>query len=399
MQIFKFGEYWDISTFLLTVLLGIGLCLFGRLGAIKGKKIYYFIIYGLLLFVYTFRGITHGADTGTYVASFQDSLVFNNTYNAGYEPLFKIVTFLIRHITDNYNIYFLLSGVLICSAYLLFIKTFWSKESGFSCIFLISIEFMYDMNIMRYAFAHSIFLIILCLLAKGKSASPIVLSLISILFHYTSIFTFLFVLVYLFFRKANNKQRISLFIVLIVFIVLMSIFAKIVLAGTRYAFYFESVNPTIIGSWKQIFFGLCAIIMMIGGFLKTEKSKVVIASGLFGLSLIPFVLINGAYRVPYFFLMPGFYLFQLTIDRAFGKRNRLLYVLVSFAFIVFYYLFDLSRRSQDYGFKFEFVEFEFGVVLLYVVVLIASFIILSPLIFGKRKKKYRRRVKYIKCTT
>ena len=159
MRLFIFGDYWHLGTFFIVFLIGFAFYSLGKIGAVKKNSSSYFLLFLILLFFYTFRDITHGADTGTYAMAFQKATALTNEYNAGFEPLFRLYTFIIRLFTNKYNVYFLITGVLICGAYVYFIKTFWSGRMGYVFLFLLAVEFFYDINIMRSAIAGSLFLI------------------------------------------------------------------------------------------------------------------------------------------------------------------------------------------------------------------------------------------------
>lgn len=390
MVVFKFGEYWDTLTFFLVLILGIVIYILTKIGAVRKKPFSFFLLFALLLFVYTFRNYTHGADTGTYVVSFRESLTFTNPINESYEPFFKIFTFLVRKITDNYNIYFLISGILICGSYIYFLKTFWMEKQGFLLTVLVAVEFFYDLNIMRYALAHSLFLISLCLLIKKKNLWAILLSLCSVLFHYTAIITLFFVLFYLLYIKCNKKKQITISVLLIFVMTAGAVAVHFLIGGTRYAKYFDTISPTLLGNWKQLFFGIIAFAYLLFIPNKTKKETIATVCGLFGLSLVPFVLINGAYRITYFFLIPEFYLLQTVIDRFTKKTIRLPWNILSAAFIVFYYLFDLSRRSQDYGFKYELAPFLNETITVFCITLFLAFLIMCVYKKKPLKKKYKK---------
>lgn len=382
MQIvFEFGEYWDLNTFFLIMLVGVAICFFHYKGTIVDNRnnatsiylgkiklvktnIWYALMFFLLLFLYTFKSMKYGADSGTYVTAFRLATSMFNELNKGWEPLFILFNFLIRKITDNYTVYFFFAGVIVAYGYVRYIREFWTGKEDSLFLILISISFFYDLNIMRSGIGCSFLLISLCHLKNDNFGKAVVLSIVALLFQYTLIVHFFFLVFYwVVNRRDQNLNQISINRAIIYeilgFILVLgaTYILKRLLVGTRYAYYFNTMTPTILGNWSIILSFMLAIIVLCR---KVEDKRINIAmmAALYSFLLIPPVIIIGAYRLtqyhfPIRILLWGW----LSVDILKKDSINLIFrKIIIIAMIVFYAVFYLGRRSLNPGFAYHLVD-------------------------------------------
>lgn len=376
MSVFEFGEYWDTGTFLLILVVGILICYWiwqanicSRTMVIRktGGDIhinqYYVMIFLLLLFIYTFKDISFGADTDYYVKTFLASTDYHNDWNQGLEPLYIGFNYIVRKFTSNYTVYFFVAGVFIVSGYIKFIKCFWEKDCESLFAILIATQFFYDMNIMRSAMACTFLMYSFCALKEQYIKKAFLYTVMGVFFQTTVIVNIPFLLFYWVIRK-NDKIRIMkvifIFSLALVGTTIVTVIARMLFVGTRYEYYFSDggMQPTLLGNWPIILTGILAIFVL--GYRKknSEKIDIIILAALFSALLIVPVIILGAYRLTMYYYMPRLvlwgYVFKNYIANDAG--NKRIKKGIAFAIVLFYALYVISRRSSTYGFAYSLVE-------------------------------------------
>lgn len=381
-QLFEFGEYWKTSTMIMFLFIGIIVCLLGKMGAKKRKGnnlvqwagIYsnvkhirinwpYILMFLLLLFVFTFRSENTGADTIEYVKIFKAStqlVEFNNlldTFNY-YEPLFLLVNYLVRLITENYTVYFFVCGCIISYSYVRFIYTFWDAKKNHLFLVIFAAAFHYDLNVLRSALATSFVLLSLCSIYEKRYFKSVMLIMIGILFHYTAIINIpLPIFYYLIEKKEKISKKKTVVLLFIGMLILFVIVPKLsgILSFTRYQSYLGNMNTVnILGLWNIIATIGLAILMFHSKKIKTRRGNCLVVFALY--NIVPLILnINlGMYRVTGFYLMPRISLWDEKISEYKGS-NRLIVNGISLILVLIILLFKMSRYSSNPGFAYEFV--------------------------------------------
>lgn len=155
------------------------------------SKAYFTCFFLVLLFLAVFRKVTYqlgGTDAPNYIYNFLH--IFEGVRNTGesreIEWGFHEITILIRHITDNYRIYFAFMYGIIIYGYIKFIKDNCPTGLSYIPFLLLMYPFIKSFNTMRTSVAISIFLIGLSYIDKSKWKS-LLITASSILFHRISL--------------------------------------------------------------------------------------------------------------------------------------------------------------------------------------------------------------------
>lgn len=381
-QLFEFGEYWKTGTMIMFLFIGIIVCLLSKIGVKKRKdndlaqwasinsnvvhiriNWPYILMFLLLLFVFTFRSENTGADTIEYVKVFKAStqlVRFNNLWDTlnYYEPLFLLINYLVRLVTENYTVYFFVCGCIISYSYVRFIYTYWDARKNHLFLILFAAAFHYDLNVLRSALATSFVLLSLCSIYEKRQFKSIILTIIGSLFHYTAIINITLPIFYYLIEKKekiNKKKTIVLLFtgIMILFIIIQKMLE--ILSFTRYQSYLENViTVNILGLWNIIATIGLAILMFYSKRTKTRRDNCLIVFGLY--NIVPLILnINlGMYRVTGFYLMSRISLWDEKISKYKGV-NRLIINGISLILVLIILLFKMSRYSSNPGFAYEFV--------------------------------------------
>lgn len=376
MQIFRFGEYWSTDTFFIVLTVGFVASFLAAKGCRQKKyvlsigkhkltfNVYYFMLYLLLLFLYTFKSISYGADTDFYVKTFLDSTQFNNSLNVGLEPLFKLFNYCVRKITDSYIGYFFFSGLFVAAGYTVFIKEFFKEDCNRIFVALISVQFFYDMNIMRSGIGGTFLLLSLCLLKNKQIKKAIIVSGIGALFQVTLIVNIPCIILYYVLSRNNTikfGRAVGFFILAFIGITVVSWGSINVLMGTRYSYYLTTndMNATVLGNWNVILSGFLAWLILYNRKEINPKIDVAITSCLMSVLLIVPVVLLGAYRLTMYFYLPRLVLWGYAFNRYIANtlESKIAKNMIAVFIVVFYTLFVLSRRSFTYGYVFSLTDF------------------------------------------
>lgn len=378
--LFPIGEYWDWNTFLLYVSISICVCVLCRWGAeykhdinIKQPKraisinkgtILYFFAFVILTTLATIRSPEVGSDTLVYVGYFHNFDTINFSWGdllkfQQMEPGFQLYLMLIRNITNNYHIFFLVAYSFVSAMYIKYIKFFYDKDSNY--LFLIIFIFFYTSNMsgMRAAIATGFLLQSFIFLSQKKYIKSAFLTLIACAFHYTMMFNFvLLFMTYLMERKELFQKKWILPVGLtlsFVFSFAMTNVLKSILASTKYEYY-ASVSLedlSILGSVFYLFYAILAFIFYKDISLKCKtknKIKNIFLLTINFLLTYPAIYVTAAYRIPNYYAMPRLTIwseFTNIAERRYFKHDKLLFRVVIFIIVILYLLFKYTRAAEN----------------------------------------------------
>lgn len=377
MTLFEFGEYWDTTTFILILTVGFALCYFTKKARVADKELvlvikkskihlnkWCILIFVLLLFLYTFKDISFGADSEYYVKTFLASTSFNNTWNVGLEPLYKLFNYVVRHITDNYTLYFFFAGLFIATGYTYFIREFWINDNSLLIfLVLVSTQFFYDMNIMRSAMGGTFILFSFCALKNMDFKRAVILTMIGVFFQVTLIVNIPFIILYWILARNGKVKFLKTIVILVIALIatyVVCLIANRYIAVTRYAYYSsgQDMNPTLIGNWPILISGILSLMMLNNRNECNSKIDLAILSSIFSLVLVIPVIMLGAYRLTMYFYLPRLYMWGYFFKKyiADNQGNRIIKNIFAIAIVLFYTLFVISRRSSIYGFTYRLTD-------------------------------------------
>lgn len=374
MQLFEFGEYWNTGTFILILLTGCTMSFLaaqatkgpkflriGRNVVLRKEQTCYSLIFAVLVFLYTFKDISFGADSGLYIQAFQASTTFLHQYNSGWEPLFNLLCFLVRQLTDNYTVFFFFSGLIIAGGYVKFIKTFWRKDCDFLFLILLAQQFFYDMNIMRSGIGGAFVLLSFCYLKDNQIKKAMLASVVATLFQYTLIVNFGVIILYaLLVRNGilSKKLMVQYTLLALVGAVILCFVARVVISNTRYSHYLTEIHPTILGNWSVFLSVAVAVGTLILAPKSDSRLNVTVVAALFSLIMVVPVLLLGAYRLTIYYYVPRLFVWGYSSKQIIGKRgiHPHLHKALVIGAVLFFALFTISRRSVTPGFAYKLVD-------------------------------------------
>lgn len=207
--------YWSWSSLALYCILGFVGMNCAEMAFSKGKKAllnrYYISWYLVWLFFAVFRKVSPGlggADANSYVDYFQHCLdaVQTNIYSYRTEVGWRLFNKVIRYITGDYHLLFVIVYSVIIWSLIYFIHEFWGEYSNKIPLFVVVYGYLITFNIIRSGFAIALCLIASVLLYKKKYLSSVVLAIASIFIHSASVF---YVGFWIFYWLYKRKEKIQ----------------------------------------------------------------------------------------------------------------------------------------------------------------------------------------------
>lgn len=208
----------------------------------KNTKLYYCyaVVFVLLLTVVAVLrkvdvGIG-GADAQNYIDHFRNKTAIINWVKKG-EFIFAYFTAFIRLFTNDYRIYFFVIYATMALSYLIFIKTYTSKNVSYIPMLALIYFYLLSFSIIRTVFAIAIFLLGLSLFKKHKIWGSLVIAS-TIFIHRASVFAVGVILFYFIYKKWLSKlkwkQQIVLFTILSIVLSLLAFGIKEILISSNY---------------------------------------------------------------------------------------------------------------------------------------------------------------------
>lgn len=302
-----------------------------------------------------------GTDAITYVTDFRN-MVHRLSYYIDWdkiktltqrEPIYYLLTWLIRRWTSNYKVYFFVVYFIISFGITYAAVSFYQGKLKISKmpVMLLFVCYLHSFNVMRNWIAISICMIGLVNLQKGKDKNFIIALLIGVGFHYSTAILGLFYIFYRFFksnwmlekiRNARQKNRIYkriLFILIPVTNVALYIYSNVIMtyfAETKYRTYME-MQISWIGYLPVIIFALAAIGFYTELISLDKKNKIAVIGTVVNASLF-YVYINmGGYRLNDCFIFFRIMLL-IQLERVFIEvyHNRILSFCVNLCIILYF---------------------------------------------------------------
>ncbi len=337
-----YGEWKALAFFSALFIIIMQICKI-RIQNNKGKrsKIFYIISFFILTFLLGCRviDVTYGGkDTKGYILQFLNTTK-NSTFNDS-EPLYKIYILIIREFTNNWRFFIIISMSIFASCFLYFVYSFYKEKFIYSLFLIWPVFLYYSCSVLRNGLAIAFSQVSIVLLSKKKYTFALLLSFISVFFHYSAICILIFE-VFLFFTMLLSKLRFKIYNIIIISIVILLASAPVItqiFEATRYAFFARNVNSSILGFLPYYIIGILALK---NHHLVIEKySDTVCIYAVYFLCLIyPLCQTFGIYRIPYYFISPLCVIAADIIDLYYRKwivkTKRSYFVYHSAVFLIF----------------------------------------------------------------
>lgn len=331
--------------------------------------IFFLIIsYSIFIWFSAFRVIDigyGGIDALAYKKIFYNASgnIIESINNQFYEPGYAIIIWFARTLSDNYSF----ALIIIYSIMFLFLKNLikeisWSKYTPIS-IFLLLTLWLSSFNTLRVILAIFIATSVFILLSKRKYKSALLLTIIVISIHVSSII--LIPIIFIVFTiekksKLNLSKLISLLLIFILFFLLSINIIESLLKGTRYEAYFY--NEEIMLAWGTY---LISFITFIFSLIKYKEliqlnkfNKVLVIILPISLTLIIIqIYFPIAYRMVLFFL-PILYLLIPDIIRTYkiNSTKKLIYLPIKlglFSYLIYRIYIFLTLEINSVGIPYK----------------------------------------------
>ncbi|WP_407856506.1 EpsG family protein [Enterococcus hailinensis] len=242
---------------------------------IRLKGVEVFLLCGILVVPMGLRSFSVGTDTRLYGRIFMSYGETPYNQYEGSTYLYFYWNKLIYYISSNYGVYLLITAALMIGCLIIAIYMFDKKSFGESIILFYSLYFYLNaFNLNRQYLALSIsFLAIILSIKTNKVFIPLLICLVAVLVHNTSIFY----LIYFIFRKINWSSKSYLILSLLVFVIgklkneVFKVFSTIF---THYSLY-NSENFESISQGNKKFLGLFYMVVIILAIFYLNSTKVV----------------------------------------------------------------------------------------------------------------------------
>ncbi len=380
-QLFPIGTYWSWLTFFMYLFAAVLVTELCKIGAaylsvptrhsFNPNRLFYFMAFVILVLLASLRTSDVGRDTSVYVNYFQQAVTFNYDIRNFFtfsdtEPAYFLYIYLLRRFTDSYTVYFIITYMWVAGAYISFIRSNFDDKSDYIFLQIFIFYYVSNMSGARSGIATGFLLFSLTALKKKHFLRALLLTVIASTFHYTMLFNFFVIFIVWLFnkRKMINKKWILAAVAAVMIIIAKRDFTEFqnFLKDTKYEYY-SSVNMDERSLLGSIFilttFLFCFIYYK--KFALSSRSKMALVPFLSTLSLAvvyPVIFITGAYRIPYYYVLPRLAawseIHRFNKERL-SKMTRVLYMACEQFFVIMYLLFLFTRSSLDGNFEYHFI--------------------------------------------
>lgn len=278
------------------------------------------ILWFIWVIVATFRPVGAGyggADAQSYIDFFESGvLTYIQRYELinsladllGYrEPLFVLLNYVIRLVTDDYRVLFFCVYGIIAFSTIVFSKAFFTKESHLYPFAMAFCTFVYCFNIFRGGLCVSFCMLAFVQLKKKKFCSGAILVFIGAMIHYVGLCFFVVWAIVLISERIKiefTTRRLLLWSVEanVITFLLSSIIAQFFI-GTKYEVYFsEDIVVNILGNIPGIV--CCVIAILLYDFEKNNYDHKIVILALFVCLSLKYLSIGlGGWRINDFFIL------------------------------------------------------------------------------------------------
>lgn len=328
-------RHWDLATFIFYMFIGISIVItvyfvenYGRKHKLEKKRynefgyLCYICLFSFLTFIASFRYVNEtigGADALVYINYFKNPqdvyigltsiLSLRQT-----EPLFFIFVKIIRLISSNYVVFFILYYGIIVYAYLRFISKHFDRRMNYMPLMYVVLPFLNSFNTMRSAMAMAITLLAFVSMTDGKEKKAIFLCIIAAGFHFTSLIVLVFIVFYKIINsKMINSKKWAIYILIATyaFFYFGSSIISSIIGSTKYHIYLGQ-NNSIIGQLIIIICGILSIIYF-NPIKKIIKRDFLLWAVIFNVMMIPLMVKFGFFRLNNYFVFPRLLIWSYII--------------------------------------------------------------------------------------
>lgn len=219
------STHWSLSTLIFYLALaGLGCFCFRRTNLYSGKTLlfdkYVFIWFFIWTFVASFRMVTNkigGTDTPNYIMFFEycnNDIYWGWMNHAAADLIFKWINKIVRYISDDYHVYFIVIYSFMSLAYIYFLKRFSPKNTNYAPYVLTFFLFLRSFSSIRSNLAIAFISLALILLCEKRYRSAYVLAIASAFVHKSSaLYALVVPFCHIFLRRDLSKKVVIALII------------------------------------------------------------------------------------------------------------------------------------------------------------------------------------------
>lgn len=328
----------------------------------KNKELYLSCVFGVFFILSAFRSVNVGNDTIDYKILF-DELSYQPIANFSwrYEKGYLIYNRFLHYFSDNPQILFIVSALIICLGYMLFIKRY--SEIPWLSVYLFFMLRYFDlsMNVLRQSLAMVILFFGFYLLSENKKIIYFILTVIfASFFHKTAIIFLIMILV----KKIKTEKSFYTLLGIgtaVFFVAFDMLFQYFLNFFPTYAYYLDSSymdGSTKVATVLNILVNLAILLFIFfNNYEKTKINQWMFRAITLGLAIsiisIRFSLLD---RVSDFFTVYAIVLLPNVLINK-GKNlnlNVFLYYILLLSFFVYYIVIIVYRPEWNKVYPYEF---------------------------------------------
>lgn len=311
-----------------------------------------------------------GTDTLSYIQNFKDATTLKGAMIGNVtsfsEVVFVFYTFLIRKISSDYHVYFLISYFIITLAYIVFFSKYSKKFDSKIPYLYVLFFYLKSFSSLRTGLAVAVFLFAIVVIDKKKILS-LFLMIMAVFIHRSSIIYAVFILFYwIFERKIKNKSGKKIFMICAILSVGLVGFANVF---RRFILQFGFLNTTdsyyishgsssnVFANW--IMFLPQIILLVLFLIIKLDESDkqldIIKVCVVFDIIIIPLALSLGMYRANEYMFLPRLVLWShyvSLIENRYITKSReslIIYRAIVFSLFMAWFLFRLTHEWYELG--------------------------------------------------
>lgn len=374
-SLFPMGRTWDWGTFALYVMVTMIVTALCKQGAIYKSvpkrtsknnaqwisNACYILAVVILTLLGSLRSYEVGADTVHYVNDFKNATTFGFDWSQllsfhQLEPGYQLYLMLVRKLSSNYTVLFLITYALVSSAYVRYIRYFFDEHSDYIFLQIFIFYYVSNMSGMRSALGMVFLLPSFIAIDKKKYLYALLLTAAACAFHFTMIFNF-FVIIAVWVLRHNNLRKKKWFWFFAIVCVLMvayfgTYWLKGLLVGTKYEFYSAVAmeDVSLLGSLFYVLFGIVAFIFMRRIAMEGGKAESSLITSFCFLVTYPALFVVQAYRIPNYYVMPRLSIWSKSMEYIYGyaanKETRVIMRILIQVVVLLYLLFRFTRSAS-----------------------------------------------------
>ncbi len=312
----------------------------------KKREIYlFFSIVPIIFAVYRKVDISiglGGSDLDVYFSMFNDEKQLLGQVSKGFallsrnNPLFYCILYVIRRVTSDYHIMFLVIYSVVTITTYYYLKEQYKYINTYAPLYYVLFYFLRSFSLLKFMLGLSFIMIGFVMMSKKKRFWAILMTVIGTLIHSSLALGLCCIMVWIICEKGffKNRKRIMIFIILSYFVLFImgNYFRNIISAGEMNSY----LNTELTWINSNLTTILCGFFCLL--FFKDIKNKpgynpFILFLVIFDVACIPIQNMLGFFRLHYIFILPRLcawgYIFDVLNNKIKIKEKQFIYIIAN----------------------------------------------------------------------